>query len=75
MKVLIQNCFSHKYFVSLGEWTENPDTARNFPTTEKAMAFCMEHRIPEAQVVLKFEYDRYDIKVPVSKECEEPARN
>lgn len=75
MKVLIQNCHTHSYLVSLDEWTDLPEGARTFPSTERAMAFCMEHRIPAAQVVLKFEYDQYDIKVPVSKECEELGRN
>ena len=75
MKVLIQNCFTHSYLVSLDEWTNNPASARTFPSTDRAMAFCMEHRIPQAQVVLKFDYDQYDIKVPISKECEELAGN
>jgi len=73
MKILIQNCLTHLYLKSLSEWTDDPNGAQSFPTSERALGFCTEHRIPAVQIVLKFDYDRYDIKVPVTPECEKSA--
>ena len=72
MKILVQNCLNHLYLKSLSEWTPESSEAKEFPTSENALAFCTEHQIPAVQVVLKFEYDRYDVKVPITEECEEP---
>ncbi len=73
MKILVQNCLNHLFLKSLSEWTSEAIEAKCFPTSENALAFCTEHQIPAVQVVLKFEYDRYDIKVPITAECEEPT--
>lgn len=73
MKILVQNCLNHLYLKTLSEWTPSPSEAKNFPTSENAIVFCSEHRIPAVQVVLKFEYDRYDIRVPITEECEQPT--
>jgi hypothetical protein len=69
MRILIQNCFKYCYLKSLGEWTDNPDEAMTFPSSERALAFCTEHRIPDAQLVLKFEYDEYDVTLPFTDDC------
>ena len=73
MKILVQNCLNHLYLKSLSEWTPEVSDARNFSTSENALAFCNEHQIPAVQVVLKFDYDRYDIKVPITEECEQAS--
>ena len=70
MKILIQNCLDHRYLKSASEWTAEPDDARNFPTSEKALAYCAEHRIPAVQIVLKFDASHYDIQMPITPECE-----
>lgn len=72
MKILVQNCLNHLYLKSLSEWTPEASEAKCFRSSESALAFCTEHQIPAVQVVLKFEYDRYDVKVPITEECEEP---
>jgi hypothetical protein len=56
---------------SLSEWTAVPGEARTFPSSEKAIVYCANHRIPAVQIVLKFDYDQYDISVPISDECEQ----
>lgn len=71
MKILIQNCFTHRYLKTPGEWVINPDDAKVFSDSQCAMQFCARHRIPEVQIVLKFEYDRYDIALPITEECQE----
>jgi hypothetical protein len=73
MRILIQNCFTHLYLKATAEWTTDPETARNFPSSEKAMVFCAEHRLPEVQIVLKFESDRYDLNFPITEECQKAA--
>lgn len=70
MKILVQNCLNHLYMKSLSEWTAEVSQAKEFPTSESALAFCTEHQVPAVQVVLKFDYDRYDIRVPITEECE-----
>ncbi len=37
------------------------------------MAYCARHQIPAVQIVLKFEPDRYNITVPITKECADGA--
>jgi hypothetical protein len=62
--------------VSPDKWTADPEAARIFPTSESAISYCAEHRVPHAQIVLKFDQDyatKYDITVPLSKECKEAA--
>ena len=72
MRVLIQNCLKFCYLKSLGEWTEDPDEAMDFLSSEKALAFCIEHSVPAAQVVLRFgEDDKYDVRLPVGDDCKE----
>ena len=71
MKILVQNCLNHMYLRSLSEWTPEVSEAKEFSTSEKALAYCNEHQIPAVQVVLKFDYEQYDIRVPITEECEE----
>lgn len=71
MKILVQNCHNHLYLISLSEWTAVASEARTFPSSEKAIVYCAENRIPAVQIVLKFDYDRYDINVPITAECEQ----
>jgi hypothetical protein len=71
MKILVQNCLNHHYLKSLNEWTPDVSQAKSFPTSEKAITFCTRHELPAVHIVLKFDPDRYDITVPITKECEE----
>ena len=75
MKILVQNCLTHLYLKTLSEWTSSPFEARSFPTSENAIVYCAEHRIPAVQIVLKFDYDKYDISVPITEECENAAES
>jgi hypothetical protein len=71
MKILVQNCLTHLYFKSLEEWTADSSEAKGFPSSEKAILYCTQHRIPAVQIVLKFDPERYDITVPITEECEQ----
>ncbi len=71
MKILVQNCLNHLYLKSLTEWTDDAGEAKSFPTSENAIEFCAEHRIPTVQIVLKFKPDKFNITVPITAECEQ----
>lgn len=73
MKILVQNCLNHLYLKSLTEWTAAAAEAKCFETSEQAIDFCAKHRLPAVQVVLKFDPERYDITVPITKECEQAS--
>jgi hypothetical protein len=73
MKILVQNCLTHLYLKSLSEWTPAPSEARTFPSSESAIVYCAEHRIAAVQIVLKFDFDKYDISVPITEECEQAS--
>jgi hypothetical protein len=73
MKILVQNCMTHLYLKTLSDWTPSASEAKNFPSSESAIVYCAEHRIPTVQVVLKFDPDKYDISVPITEECEQAA--
>jgi hypothetical protein len=64
---------NHLYLKGLSEWTALADLAKNFPSSERAIAYCSEHRIPAVRVVLKFDSDKYDIQVPITEECKDAA--
>ena len=69
MKILVQNCMSHLYLKTLTQWTADPAEAMVFPSSENAILYCIEREVPAAQIVLKFDPDRYDITVPITEEC------
>jgi hypothetical protein len=69
MWISIQNCKSHLYRKKSGEWTDRLDDAEAFKSSISAMRSCVERRVPDAQVVLKFPEDAYDVTLPVSDEC------
>lgn len=71
MKILVQNCHTHQYLKAPSDWTPDVNHATDFGNSERALAFCTEHRIPAVQIVLKFDYERYDVKLPITEECKE----
>lgn len=75
MKILVQNCLTHLYLKTLSDWTPIAADAKQFSTSERAISFCAKHQIPAVQIVLKFDYDRYDISLPITEECERAVRS
>jgi hypothetical protein len=61
MRVLIQNAVSEAYFTGEG-WSKDINTAMQFDTTVRADAYCFEHHIIDALIVVKFKDDSGDIK-------------
>jgi hypothetical protein len=71
MKVLVQDCKSLLYLNADCQWVEKTDNAMQFSSGASAIEFCAQCRIPRAQVVLKFDHPKDDIKFPISEECQE----
>ena len=65
MKVLVQDSVTLSYYQAPGSWTSDPESAMTFHDSHEAVQFCLEHDWREAQVVLKFEDNQYDVQLPV----------
>ena len=61
MRVLIQNAETEAYYTGQG-WSKDINTALLFDTTVKADAYCFDHNISNALIVVKFRDDSGDIK-------------
>ena len=77
MKIVAQNCLTKEYLTDKGTWDPAPAKAKVFDSSLKAYEHCRLHKIPDAQVVLKFNGGQFDVKLPVSDSCKEqmPRRN
>ena len=65
----MQHCES-KLFLRDGEgWTAQSDEARDFQTSLNALAFCLQGRMSNAQIVVRFDTPgSQDVIVPVQSE-------
>ncbi|MDB6056837.1 MAG: hypothetical protein JWO95_681 [Verrucomicrobiales bacterium] len=61
MRVFIQNAGTEAYYTGQG-WSKDVDSAMNFDSTVKADAYCYEHHISDALIVVKFKDDSGDIR-------------
>lgn len=64
MKALLQQSETGLFFKSLGEWTPDPEEAHDFKSSVTARSYCQSQGILNAQIVLKFSLDKYDIVMP-----------
>jgi hypothetical protein len=71
MKIVAQNCLTKEYLTEQGTWDPAPAKAKQFDSSMKAYEYCRLHKIPDAQVVLKFSRAQFDVKLPVSDNCKE----
>jgi hypothetical protein len=63
MKVFIQNAETGLYFKAFKEWVKDENSARCFAGSLEAIDFCLENKIDDAVIVLKFGDPRYDIQL------------
>ena len=68
MKILLQQKASGLYFKDVGAWTHNTTEALDFISSMKAIDFCVINKIYDAQLVLRFEQERYEIVMPLIDE-------
>jgi hypothetical protein len=65
MRILIQQKETGLYFKDIRDWTRDPGEAMDFLSSTSAIDFCVLNKISGAQLVLKFDEQRYDIVLPV----------
>ena len=75
MRILLQQKSSGLYFKDVGEWTRSGAEALDFLSSTVAIDFCVLNKINDAQVVLKFEEEKYDIVLPMVVKAGVEARS
>lgn len=71
MRTLVQNCITHEFVGRDDRWRLDPDAAMAFGSTTDALDYCMNKQVKDAQIVLRFEHEALDVKVPVGNRCKE----
>lgn len=61
MKVFIQNKSTKMFLRDGRRWTSNPEKARDFGTSLKAIDFLQQFKAEQTHIILKFDDPRYDI--------------
>lgn len=64
MKALLQQKETGYYFKGAGQWTPDPNEAHDFKSSITARSYCQSEGIFNAQIILKFSVDKYDIVLP-----------
>jgi hypothetical protein len=65
MKIILQKRGNSLYLKRNGEWTNDYRDAVAFRDTDDALAHCVINKLPNMQVVLKFENSLYDLSLPL----------
>jgi hypothetical protein len=66
MKVLVQRLGTKEFLSRNGVWSADPAEALVFDHSYLALNYCNQHRLSDAQIVLKFEDDRYSLYLPMT---------
>ena len=74
MRILLQQKTTGLYCQDKDTWTAQPLQALEFPSSSKAVEFCVAQHLDGVQIVLKFEEECYDIVLPVLPESDPPPR-
>ena len=64
MRILLQHKKTGHYFKDVGMWTQQAAEAMDFVSSTKAIDFCVLNKITDAQLVLKFDQEHYEIVMP-----------
>jgi len=65
MKVLLQHKESGLYLKEVGFTTPSSADAMDFLSSTQAIEYCVMHKIPGMQIVLRFDEQHYDIVLPM----------
>ena len=65
MRILLQQKATGFYFRDIDSWVRNTSEAMDFVSSSAAIDFCVNNKLPDMQLVLKFEDQNYDIVLPV----------
>lgn len=66
-KIFVQDPGTKLFYRDAGKWTPEPTAARDFKTSLNALAFCLQHDMAGAQIIVRFNHPfTEDIVVPVA---------
>lgn len=74
MRVLIQSTISHLYLMAQDAATQNPEVARDFKHTSRALKFIEQNRLTNVQIVLKFPKTSDDVNLAILELLERDRR-
>jgi hypothetical protein len=69
MKVLIQNCKTHKYFAAEKGWVREKENAAIFPSSAEAMNLIVRDQMRDVQIKFVFSNPQFDMVVSKSESC------
>ncbi|HLH56095.1 MAG TPA: hypothetical protein VKY92_21015 [Verrucomicrobiae bacterium] len=61
MRILLQHKKTGQYFRDIDSWVRDPGAAMDFLSSTTAIEFCVNNKIDDVQLVLKFVEQQYDI--------------
>ncbi len=65
MRVLIQSTISYLYLMDRASATQDPEQARDFRQTSRALRFIRQHNLTNVQIVLKFPKSSDDVNLAI----------
>jgi len=65
MRILLQQKETGCYFKDIGSWVRDTAEAMDFVSSTAAIEFCVNNKLPDVQMVLKFQDQKFDIVLPV----------
>lgn len=74
MRVLIQNTVTFLYLMERDLATQNPEEARDFKHSSKALRFIKEKRMSNVHIVLKFPKNADDVNLAILELLEREQR-
>jgi hypothetical protein len=64
MRILLQHKKTGQYFSDIDSWVKNSSDAMDFVSSTAAIEFCLNNKLNEVHLVLKFDEQKYDIVMP-----------
>lgn len=66
MRIVLQQKDTGLYFKDISSWSRDSSEALDFLTSTAAIDFCAMNNLSDAQLVFKFDEEKYDIVLPVN---------
>lgn len=65
MRILLQHKQTGLYFKDIDSWVRSGSDGMDFISSTAAIDFCVNNKLDDVHLVLKFEEQQYDIVLPV----------
>jgi len=64
-KVLVRRVYRNKFLSPAGRWVKRAEAALNFPNLLNAINTCLARRLHNVELILRFEGDAPDRRIPL----------